>query len=145
MALEHFLKGKGYRKLQMTRIASGHLHLECTLNGVNGKFILDTGASGTVIEVQNRDKFKMAVKNVDQEAAGAGGASIQMFVSEENTFEMGALTINKMPLVLMSLDHVNSAFERLGLGRVDGVIGADILTSKEAIIDYTNLALYLKK
>ena len=30
-------------------------------------------------------------------------------------------------------------------GEVDGVIGADILTSNKGIIDYANLTLYLKK
>ena len=45
----------------------------------------------------------------------------------------------------MNLDHVNSAFESMGLEKVDGVIGADILTNYNAIIDYKNLTLYLKK
>ena len=46
--------------------------------------------------------------------------------------------------MLMSLNHVNNAFERFGLKKVDGVIGADILTSNKAIIDYVDLSLYLK-
>ena len=45
----------------------------------------------------------------------------------------------------MNLDHVNNAFNSMGLKEVDGVIGADILSSNKGIIDYTNLTLYLKK
>ena len=45
----------------------------------------------------------------------------------------------------MNLNHVNNAFILMGLKEVDGVIGADILTSNKAIIDYTNLTLYMKK
>jgi hypothetical protein len=45
----------------------------------------------------------------------------------------------------MKLDHVNKAFTSMGLKEVDGVIGADILTENKAIIDYSNLILYLRK
>ena len=45
----------------------------------------------------------------------------------------------------MNLDHVNNAFKSLGIKETDGVIGADILSDRKAIIDYTNLILYLKR
>jgi len=45
----------------------------------------------------------------------------------------------------MSLDHVNQAFASIGVEEIDGVIGADILEYKNAVIDYKNLILYLKK
>jgi hypothetical protein len=45
----------------------------------------------------------------------------------------------------MNLDHVNDAFESMGLEKIDGVIGADILTNHNAIIDYSNLILFLKE
>ncbi len=44
----------------------------------------------------------------------------------------------------MPLDHINNAFKQMGIEEVDGVIGADILTTGKAIIDYANLILYLK-
>ena len=42
--------------------------------------------------------------------------------------------------MLLNLDHVNNAFERMGLEKVDGVIGADILTNNKASL--TTLTYY---
>ena len=46
--------------------------------------------------------------------------------------------------MLMNLDHVNHSFKKMGHEAIDGVIGADILTERRAIIDYYNQILYLK-
>ena len=59
--------------------------------------------------------------------------------------KIGKLEMPKFLLYVMNLNHVNNAFILMGLKEVDGVIGADILTSNKAIIDYTNLTLYMKK
>lgn len=40
---------------------------------------------------------------------------------------------------------MNKAIENMGLEKIDGVIGADILTNNKAIVDYFNVILYLKK
>lgn len=47
--------------------------------------------------------------------------------------------------MLMNLDHMNTAFKQHGLEEIDGVIGAELLLSGKAIIDYANMILYLKK
>ncbi|PWL37369.1 acid protease [Flagellimonas aquimarina] len=142
--LNQFLSNAGYVELKMHKLPSGHLHLVGILNGIQVNFLLDTGASGTVIDEKNKDKFKMESQESDRLAAGAGGGSMQMQISENNNLILGALHINDKDLMMMNLDHVNQAFERLGLEPVDGVIGADILTDYKAIIDYVNLSLYVK-
>lgn len=142
--LSEYLTNQGYVKLEMKKLASGHLHLSGLLNGVQGNFILDTGATGTVVDIKMKDKFNMQTKLSDREAAGAGGSNMQMEASSKNNLTIGKLDLKSINLMLMSLDHVNKAFERFGLKKVDGVIGADILTSNKAIIDYVDLSLYLK-
>ncbi len=142
--LNGFLLKSGYTVLKMTKLTSGHLHFSGVLNGAEGSFILDTGASGTVIDVKNKERFNMRSQDSERRAAGAGGSRMQMQVSEENNLQIGTLEIKNLRLMLMNLDHVNQAFEGLGLKPVNGVIGADILTTYEAIIDYVNLTLYLK-
>ena len=87
----------------------------------------------------------MESKDSEKIGAGAGGSSIQMEDSENNTIVIGDITIENQSLKLMNLDHVNNAFKSIGIKETDGVIGADILTDREAIIDYSNLILYLKK
>lgn len=142
--LREYLTKQGYIRLKMEKLASGHLHLSGVLNGVQGNFILDTGASGTVIEIKNKEKFNMKTQASNRQAAGAGGSRMQMQASSKNNLTIGKLDLKNMNLMLMNLDHVNNAFERFGIEKVDGVIGADILTKNKAVIDYVDLSLYLK-
>ena len=142
--LEEQLIQDGYVPIKMKKMPSGHLHLFGQLNGVDGNFVLDTEAGATVIEKKNKEKFGMQTKATEKKATGAGGTEMQMQTSTQNVFSVGTLKLWNLKLMLLNLDHVNNAFERMGLEKVDGVIGADILTNNKAIIDYTNLILYLK-
>ena len=145
ISLESYLTKDNYVKLELKKMPSGHLHIFGQLNGVNGNFILDTGAGVTVIEEKSKDKFHMQTKESEEQATGAGGTGIRMQSSEKNILRTGELELKELNLMLMNLDHVNNAFESMGLEKIDGVIGADILTNNKAIIDYYNLILYLKK
>jgi len=143
--LEQSLINNGYEKIPLKKLISGHLYLNMKLNSINGGFILDTGAGATVIESKRKDKFKMVVEQTDETATGAGGTNLQMQISKENEIFIESVHLTKYELTLMNLDHVNQAFASIGIEEVDGVIGADILEDKKAVIDYKNLILYLKK
>jgi len=144
-SLEQDLLANGYEKIALDKLRSGHLHFKLKLNGVIGSFILDTGAGATVVEENRRDKFKMKVKKSDEIATGAGGTDIQTHESNNNLIAINSLILKNYKLVLMSLDYVNQALVSMDIEEVDGIVGADILEDKEAIIDYSNLILYLKK
>lgn len=143
--LEENLLKQGYSKIQLKKLMSGHLQLTAKINEVKGNFILDTGAGKTVIEKQQKEKFKLTSKELNETAVGAGGANLAIQNSKNNSFTLGDLLLTNMEFILMSLDHVNVAFEQMGMEKIDGVIGADILTNQKAIIDYVNLIIYLKE
>lgn len=143
--LENSLVANGYIKIPMTKEISGHLLLMGSINGVDGTFVLDTGAGATVIEQTQKGKFKMKSTKSENSATGAGGAGITLEDSENNELILSSLKLENKSLTLMDLSHVNDAYEALGIEKIDGVIGADILTDSNAIIDYKNLVLYLKK
>jgi hypothetical protein len=42
------------------------------------------------------------------------------------------------------MSHVNEVLRQRGARACDGVLGADILISRSAIIDYSRFSLYLK-
>jgi len=143
--LEQFLtENNGYIKIPLSKMASGHLHLNVFINGIEGSFILDTGAGATVIDPKQQKKFNMKTQESERLGAGAGGQT-RLQQSLDNSFKIGKLEIPKFLLYVMNLDHVNNAFASMGLKKIDGVIGADVLTSNKGIIDYSNLILYLKK
>ncbi|MFS4467860.1 redoxin domain-containing protein [Maribacter sp. 2210JD10-5] len=143
--LEGQLLTNGYAKIPLKKLISGHLSFEGKINGIDGRFILDTGAGATVIEAKNQKKFNMKSEGAGESASGAGGGDLELRTSSSNSFEIADTALEDQTLYLMDLDHVNVAFADYGIEAVDGVLGADILEGKSAVIDYESMALYLKK
>lgn len=142
--LEQSLLQNGYISIPLERLVSGHLVMPMTLNHLEGRFILDTGAGGTVIEAKRQAYFSMEAEFTEETATGAGATGLHMQLSKSNILQLERLELADHELTLMNLDHVNQAFAALDITAVDGVVGADILEALHAIIDYANLTLYLK-
>ena len=142
--LATFLEKKEYIAIPIKKFPTGHLYLIAEVNDTTAMLILDTGAGATVFEGKGADKFQMKPSVSDVEATGAGGSNLAMKTASVEKFTMAGYSLDNLEVYLMCLNHVNGAFQQLGLDPVDGVIGADILTTGKAIIDYGNLVLYLK-
>ena len=65
-------------------------------------------------------------------------------VSKDNSIKIGGWSCKAYKLVLIDLSNINDVFESLKASAVDGIIGADILKTGNAIIDYEKKYLYLK-
>ncbi len=143
--LEDFLKNRNYQKIKLTKIATNHLELKAKINGVKGKFILDTSASNSCVGLDLIDYFKLDAQESETKAAGAGAIDMETKKSENNALKIGKWKTNKCHLVLFNLCHVNSALVKHNAKEVHGIIGADILEKGKAVIDYNKNVLYLKK
>ena len=60
-----------------------------------------------------------------------------------NKIVLGNYKNDNQTLAVMNLDNVNDGLKSVGIAAFDGVIGADILSSGKAVIDYPTLTLYL--
>ena len=126
-------------------MATNHLELVVKINGIKGRFILDTGASNSCVGLDQINFFKLEAKESETKAAGAGATDMETQQSENNTLEIGKWKTKKSHLVLFDLSHVNSALEQHNEKKVNGIIGADILEKGRGLIDYNKKVLYLKK
>lgn len=144
-SLKKLLEKKKYQKIKLKKIVTNHLELEARLNGVKGRFILDTGASNSCVGLDLIEKFKITAEESDTKAAGAGATDMVTQQSEGNLLEIGKWKMKKLDLVLFDLQHVNAALEQQNAESVHGIIGADILENGKAVIDYDKRALYLRK
>ena len=145
MKLDKILLRKGYSIIKLKKINTNHFELKATLNGVNGRFILDTGASNSCVDFSLSEKFKLKVEDSDTKAAGAGAIDLETKTSSKNTIHISNWRYNSFNLVLLDLTHVNTALTEHNAEAVDGIIGADILEKGKAIIDYGSKRLFLKK
>ena len=144
-SLKKFLKSKKYIQIPLVLTETNHFEIAAQINGVSGRFILDTGASNTCVGMDKIDYFKMLSEASEIKAAGAGATEMETLVSSKNKIQIGDWTKKKQKVVLFDLVHVNQALTSHNALPVDGIIGADVLKKGKAIIDYNKKCLYLKK
>ena len=144
-ALKKLLLKKKYVKIPLKKMATNHLELDAKINGVKGRFILDTGASNSCVGLDQVDFFNLKAEESETKAAGAGATDMETQKSENNTLEIGKWKTKKSHLVLFDLTHVNTALKQHDAEEVHGIIGADILEKGKALIDYNKKVLFLKK
>ncbi len=144
-SLKKFLKSKKYIQIPLVLTETNHFEIAAQINGVSGRFILDTGASNTCVGMDKIDYFKMLSEASEIKAAGAGATEMETLVSSKNKIQIGDWNKKKQKVVLFDLVHVNQALTSHNALPVDGIIGADILKKGKAVIDYDKKCLYLKK
>ncbi|MEW7277693.1 retropepsin-like aspartic protease [Aquimarina sp. 2201CG1-2-11] len=142
--LRKFLTQKGYFPIKLTLTKTNHFEIKAILNGVEGDFIVDTGASNSCVGFEAVEKFALFTQDSDVLAAGAGATDMVTKLSKKNTIQIGKWHKKRIPLVLFDLNHVNTALIAHQATPVDGIIGADILKKGKAVIDYEKKCLYLK-
>jgi hypothetical protein len=96
------------------------IYVDATVNGVHGRFLLDTGASSIVLT----DDFanRAHVKTIDRSrAAGIGGETTSL-VRKADTIVIGGNTLSNA-----YVDTLNEKFDEKGYGEnLDGLIGFDL-------------------
>ncbi len=145
VSLKKFLRQKKYIKVPLVFTATNHFEVVAKINGVSGRFILDTGASNTCIGIDRIDFFHLISKDSEIKAAGAGAVNMETQISTKNKISLGDWKMRQLKIVLFDLIHINEALTNHKALPVDGIIGADILKKGKAIIDYEKQCVYLKK
>ena len=138
-----FLKSVGYISVTLKLLKTNHYLLKACINGVEGKFILDSGASSSCICLSLENKFKIDSKENKIKASSATSNMEDTRLSKNNTIELRKWksTIN---LVSIDMTHINRVLNEKVTESVDGIIGADVLKKSKAVIDYESNKLYLK-
>jgi len=138
------LKEKGYKRIKFKVSKTQHLLIKGKINGIEGNFILDTGASNSCVDFGGIGHFCLSAADSDTRAAGAGGTGMLTQTSVRNTLRLGRWSTKNFGLVIFDMSHVNEALRQYKARPVHGIIGADILLKGKAIIDYYNHYLYLQ-
>ena len=144
-SLKKLLKSKKFIAIPLILTETNHFEIAAKINGVAGRFILDTGASNTCVGLDKADHFQLVSKSSEIKAAGAGAREMETFVSDKNKLEIGKWKFKKQQIVLFDLVHVNEALIAHQALPVDGIIGSDVLKKANAVIDYGQKKVYLKR
>lgn len=143
-SLRTFIETKGFYRIPLKNLQTGHYQFSAEINNASGNFILDTGASTSCIGFAYASDFSLIQEESIIKAAGAGAINMETMLSRKNTVAIGTRKIRNMDFVLFDLSHVNHALDLAGEAHVHGIIGADFLKKHRAIIDYGRNCFYIK-
>ena len=115
-----------------------HLQVNILINNKPARFLIDTGASKTVFDINTIGNFIVDIKPEIQDAlsTGLGTNTMLSHKAKINRFKIGQLEIFDFDAILLDLSHVNKSYTQLGLPDIQGVLGGDLLLKYKAVINY---------
>lgn len=115
-----------------------HLMTYGLINGKKASFLIDTGASRTVFDLEGIKSFlsDQAFEENEKLSTGLGTNSMPSQVTQIDTITFGELIIKNYTAVVIDLTHVHQSYKILGLPEINGVLGGDILRTYKCVINY---------
>jgi len=129
--------------IPIIREKSHHITVEALLSGRPARFILDTGAGGTIIDSAAVAQYKLKLSSASRKAGGVGSAAMRMGYIVQHDLTLCELDLSGTKLLTLDLSHVNAGLKKAKVEPVVGVIGADVLWNRRAVIDYDRGVLLL--
>jgi clan AA aspartic protease (TIGR02281 family) len=144
MSLGRFLVGHGYVALRLRRNRTGHFELSARVNGRRARLVVDTGASHCAMDAAAAKALGLSLRRSSITAGGLGTKSMEVSRGTAETFEVGRLRLGPVEFAVLDLSHVNQALRERGALPIHGVVGADFLRARRAVIDVRGARLYLR-
>ena len=137
---------KKYTEIPIKLNVIGHLEVEVMIGDIKARFLVDTGASNTVIDIGfAKDNF-LEFASMEEMGGGVGTSEMRIFHKQVDLFKINDFGIPSFDLYATDFTHVKDSLAKKGITEpCHGVIGADILIRYKAKINYKKKKLYLKK
>lgn len=143
-ALAELLSQDGFHRHQLVRNQIGHLQVVGSLDSAPVDILVDTGAAGTVIDLSYCRAKGIPTRDTGNRGGGAGGIALTIHALDGVTLSLDDCPVRSDGIYAVDLSHVNEGLVTKGASRVHGVIGADVLTYHQAVIDYATMSLFLR-
>ena len=135
------MKKNTSKKFSITE--TNHLIINCKVNSTSGRFILDTGASNSCINLLKVNKFNLRLKKYKKNAASATSTINEAYISKNNLFEINNLK-KDFEVIVFDMTYINNSLNEKKIEEVDGIIGGDFLIELNANINYEKKIVTLK-
>jgi len=115
------------------------------IHGKEANFLIDTGASRSVFDPNTISTFidDLEFEKKEGMTAGVGSSDLESATFRIDAFFIGGLEIADYEAVALDLENIHEMYEKLGLPRIDGIIGGDLLKCYKAIVNYKSKKLRL--
>lgn len=134
--------------LKKVKIQHGlHLGFHAVVNEKKCFLILDTGASQTVFD---KTRIELLLSNAKLKenkilSSGLGTKDMKSHSVKLKQFELGKIKLKNFNVMVLDLSHVNNTYDEMGLSKIDGVLGSDLLQKLKAIINFEKRTLILNQ
>ncbi len=109
------------------------LLVDATVNGVKGRFILDTGASAIALDEGFADRAKVTKLNVTGSAVGLYGAQ-HTDMRRANSISLGGNTLSNV--IVEAQDFTSGDYRGLDQKNYDGLLGYDLFAGATVRVDF---------
>ena len=122
-----------------------HLFINLKVNGKKCRFLLDTGASHSVIDKSYFEKSlgKKKLKTVKQSTTGLHSSTDESHFGILKELTVGKLTVKNYLVAAVDLRHVNLTYSSIKKPKIQGILGSDILLKYKMIIDYGKAKIFI--
>ncbi len=115
------------------------------IHGKEANFLIDTGASRSVFDPKTISNFIDDIQFEKKEGltAGVGSSDLESATFRIDVFSIGKVEICDYEAVALDLENIHEMYGKLGLPRIDGIIGGDLLKRYKSVINYKGKKLRL--
>jgi hypothetical protein len=123
---------------------SYHLLVTVAVGSIEGDFIVDTGASVTVVDLCTPFTHEPLEGACGISSGGVGGEIGEVKLVRLPALHVGGHALEDVRVALLDLQYVNALYHERLRRRIAGLLGSDFLLKYRAVIDYENKCLTLK-
>ncbi len=144
--LHRYLLNKQYIVIPIGSNSNNHHTITATINGQTCCLVVDTGASHTCLDIMAvTDTLQLIVSNMEHsQVIGLGNVEGKLSLTFIESITLGEqLHLTQRSLPVIDLGVVRQVFWETNQIIIHGILGADFLSERNALISYENSCLYL--
>lgn len=120
-----------------------HLFINVAVTGKRCRFLIDTGASHSVVDKAYFEKHfgKRSLKTIKQATTGLHSSTVESHFGKIKELKIGGNVTKSYTAAAVDLAHVNNTYKQLKKPAIQGILGSDLMLKYKMKINYESLKL----
>lgn len=138
--LKEALEKMGFEAVSLTAPAVG-LIVQVTVGDADLKLLFDPKAKNTILDIEPADRAGLDITDSNSGFQDQAGNKIQSKKADNASFKFGNADPIEASVLVIDLSLIGGAKIQK---EADGILGADLLSNLEALVDFSGKTLYVK-
>ena len=142
--LAKLMSASGFIEIPLEKNAFGHYIARAKINGEDASFLIDSGATTSIIDTSFIMQQQIQTEDSDIRAVGVGGQQGFMKQAHLQEASIGEHDMSKTEIKVLDMSHINNVYANNDVSPINGIIGADYLRAHQTIVDFDSQTLWVK-